>query len=54
MSKKNYTHLTEDKITDGNDIREIMKDLDEQTQMQIIMYARGLRDMQEAIGKKSA
>lgn len=44
---KKYTHLTNEDITDGQDINDIMKTLDKNTQQLILVYARGLSDMQK-------
>lgn len=49
-----YNHLTEKDITEALDIKDIMQELDENTRKLVIVYARGLKDMQDATKKQTA
>jgi hypothetical protein len=51
---KKYTHLTEEEISEGEEIHELMKNLDEFAQQLLLERARGMRQMQEIMNKKSA
>jgi hypothetical protein len=51
---KNYSHLTENDLTEGKEINELMSGLDEQTKKLVLVYARGLSDMQAAGEKRTA
>ncbi len=54
MISKNYTHLTKVDIVDGEDIREIMKDMDPFAQQLILEHAKGMKLMQDIMEKKTA
>lgn len=49
-----YSHLTEKDLTEGKEINELMSDLDEQSKKLVLVYARGLSDMQAAGDKRTA
>jgi hypothetical protein len=49
-----YTHLTEEDISEGTEMHELMKNLDEFAQQLLLERARGMRQMQEIMNKKSA
>ena len=51
---KKYTHLTERDLTEGKEINELMSGLDELSKKLILVYARGLSDMQSAGEKRTA
>jgi hypothetical protein len=51
---KNYSHLTEKDLTEGKEINELMDGLDEQSKKLVLVYARGLSDMQAAGEKRIA
>jgi hypothetical protein len=44
MSK--FTHLTEEELNTGEELNEVIEDLDEASKKIILVYASGLRDRQ--------
>jgi agmatine/peptidylarginine deiminase len=51
---KRYTHLSEQDLEDGKALTELLEGMDEQSKKLAIVYARGLRDMQDVGKVKSA
>jgi hypothetical protein len=49
-----YTHLTEEDIAEAQDIKDILNTLDMNAKQLVLVYARGLSDMQKVTEKQTA
>ena len=49
-----YNHLTEKDIAEAQDINDIMNTLDMSAKQLVLVYARGLSDMQKVTEKQTA
>lgn len=54
MDKLDFTHLTKMELEEGEDILELMKNLDPIAQKMIAERVKGMKDMQDIMTKKSA
>ncbi len=50
----NYTHLSEQDLTEGKELSEMIENMDPLSRILVSVYARGLRDMQESSEKLPA